>query len=569
MRLKVAGSIFGTLGKGATLAAALIGPATLFATGIPSAHAVWVYSASGLASPVTDSNAMATLFQSAVASNVNMLYVSVYSSTPDSEGRYLVDEGSIAAFIGQAHAHGIQVYNAMGDSDWPTKGCATSQTPYQRYADTAGYDTANPSAKFDGIMLDVEPGSTFDDYPSLLGLYQCFNQQAAASGLGLAAAINAYWNTSTTFNGVTEAVYRQIVDLKLTSLVVMGYLNSAGSLNNCNSGGGVACLDEPIVQYANSVGQASAILVGLDTDSSAATIDTFYSLGQAEMDAAAQSIYSQYAAAELSFGGFSIHNYRDSYLSGTVSGWPLTNPGLLGAIPQFTSASVVNSASLAGGSVAPGELVSIFGVNLGPTSPLGPQVVGESLSTTLGGVTVLFNGVPAPMALAYSTQINCVAPFEIQGSSNVNIQVQYSGATSATVTLPVAAAAPGIYTANSSGQGQGAALNQDYTYNNSSDGAAPGSAVILYLTGAGETTPADVDGSVNLATTLPKVALPVTAEIGGSPATVLYAGDSAGIVSGVIQLNLLVPAGLALGQQPVKVQVGSFSSQSGVTIAVR
>ena len=350
----------------------------------------------------------------------------------------------------------------------------------------------------------------------------------------------------------------------------MGYLNSAGSLANCSSSSGVVCLDEKIVQYANSAGQPGSVLVGLDTDSGAATVDTFYSLGQAAMDAAAQSIYNQFTAANLSFGGFAIHNYRDSYLSGTVPGWPTTNPGLLGTIPQFTAASVVNSASLVGSSVAPGELVSIFGVNLGPSAPVGPQVIGESLSTTLGAVTVLFNGVPAPMVLSYLTQINCVVPFEVQGSSSVIVQVKYAGATSAPVSLPVAPAAPGIYTATSTGQGQSAALNQDYTYNDSGDPAAPGSVVILYLTGAGETTPSGADGSVNLgAGTPPQVALPVTAEIGGSPATVMYAGNSAGIVSGVIQVNLLVPAGLAAGQVPVKVQIGSYSSQSGVTIAVR
>src|SRR5580658_5247759 len=130
--------------------AVVAGSAILASAATPSLQAVWVYSVSGLPDPVTDAPTMNTLMRSSVASNVNMLYVSVYSSTPDSENRYLVNEQAIATFIQNAHSHGIQVYNAMGDPDWPAEGCATSQSAYQRFADTVGYDLANPSAKFDG-----------------------------------------------------------------------------------------------------------------------------------------------------------------------------------------------------------------------------------------------------------------------------------------------------------------------------------------------------------------------------------------------------------------------------------
>jgi uncharacterized protein (TIGR03437 family) len=560
------------LAFGTALSAVLLAASTVLSWGAaPTSQAIWVNSVSGLPSPVTDAPAMNTLIQNSAASNVNMLYVSVYSSTPDSQGRYLVDESAISGLIQAAHSHGIQVYNAMGDSDWPTKGCASSQTPYARFADTLGYDSANPAARFDGIMLDVEPGSN-PDFPSLLELYQCFQQQASASGLGLAAAINAYWTTSVTFNGVTEVAYQQIVDLKLTSLVVMGYLNSTGTLDCSQSG--IACLDAPIIEYANATGQAGQIVVGVDTDnpatSGSAANDTFYALGQAAMNAAVQSVYSQVAAANLAFGGFSINNYRDSYLSGTVTGWPSTNPGLLGLPPQFTAASVVNAAGMSGGSIAPGEVTSIFGQNLGPASPLGPQVVNGALTTNLGGVEVLFNGIPAPMILAYSTQLNCVAPFEIQGSSSVSIEVQYAGLSSAPVSVAVATAAPGIFTANSSGQGPAAALNQDYSYNTSAHPAAAGSAVMLYVTGTGAITPNTADGSVNLgAENLPTTQLPVTAQIGGLAAQVMYAGNSSGIVSGVTQVNVLVPAGVQAGAQPVTLRVGGYSSQTGVTISVQ
>jgi hypothetical protein len=184
------------------------------------------------------------------------------------------------------------------------RGCATDSTPHERFADIVGYDGANPTAKFDGIMLDVEPGSN-PDFPSLLGLYQCFQQMAKANGLGLSAAISAFWNSTVTFNSVTEEAYKQVVDLAMTNLVVMGYRNTAGSLD-CSQGDGLVCLDENIIQYANTVSAGKMIVVGVNTDNPATSGDpaeeTFYSMGQSAMNSAAQSVYNQFAAANQIFG---------------------------------------------------------------------------------------------------------------------------------------------------------------------------------------------------------------------------------------------------------------------------
>jgi uncharacterized protein (TIGR03437 family) len=90
------------------------------------------------------------------------------------------------------------------------------------------------------------------------------------------------------------------------------------------------------------------------------------------------------------------------------------------------------------------------------------------------------------------------------------------------------------------------------------------------MTGVGQTNPAGIDGSIpQSAGELSQPSLQITAEIGGQPAAVLYAGTSVGIVSGVIQLNLLVPSGLSAGQQPVTVTVGTVATQTEVTIAVQ
>jgi uncharacterized protein (TIGR03437 family) len=81
------------------------------------------------------------------------------------------------------------------------------------------------------------------------------------------------------------------------------------------------------------------------------------------------------------------------------------------------------------------------------------------------------------------------------------------------------------------------------------------------------TVPAGVDGRVT-GTVLPKPVAPVTATIGGVPATVVFAGEAPNDVAGVMQVNVTVPANLPTGALPLVLTVGAASSQPGVTIAV-
>jgi uncharacterized protein (TIGR03437 family) len=50
---------------------------------------------------------------------------------------------------------------------------------------------------------------------------------------------------------------------------------------------------------------------------------------------------------------------------------------------------------------------------------------------------------------------------------------------------------------------------------------------------------------------------------------VLYAGGAPGLVAGVMQVNVRIPAGVPSGPQPIVVSVGSASSRPDVTLAVR
>ena len=79
----------------------------------PALNALWVNS-DQVPNPLSDptGSASATLVNNAFASGVNMLYVSVYSSTPNSDGLLLYPDSDIENLINLAHAEGMQVYAA-------------------------------------------------------------------------------------------------------------------------------------------------------------------------------------------------------------------------------------------------------------------------------------------------------------------------------------------------------------------------------------------------------------------------------------------------------------------------
>ncbi len=238
--------------------------------------------------------------------------------------------------------------------------------------------------------------------------------------------------------------------------------------------------------------------------------------------------------------------------------------------PQFYPHSVVNAASYAAGAIAPCEIVSIFGASLGPASPATFQLTADRrVSTSLASTRVLFNRVPAPLLYVSATQISAVVPCALAGQSSVDIQIEYDGARSPTVSLPLAAARPGLFTLDSTGQGQAAALHwPDNSINRPSNPARQGAIISLFATAGGWSSPPAEDGRVaDQALPLP---LPVSATVGGLPAAVHYAGAAPGLVTGVLQVNLRIPLEAPTGDAvPVSLTIAGVSSASGVTLAIR
>ncbi len=243
--------------------------------------------------------------------------------------------------------------------------------------------------------------------------------------------------------------------------------------------------------------------------------------------------------------------------------------------PVPSSVSVVNAADGVGGAVAPGEIIAIYGTNLGPPAPATQQLSSDNVyGSELEGTTVSFNGINAPLLYTSGTQINAIVPYEMSNATMANVSVNYQSQSVASANVPIVTQYPAFFA--SPVTGQIAALNQDYSINSVTNPAQQGSTVMLYLTGEGQTKPGGVDGALTpLPPAAPRVPVEgVTVFISGQQAKVTYAAETPGAVAGLMQINAQIPANLiqttstAPVAVPVLVIIGSSFTQSGVTIAV-
>jgi uncharacterized protein (TIGR03437 family) len=209
-------------------------------------------------------------------------------------------------------------------------------------------------------------------------------------------------------------------------------------------------------------------------------------------------------------------------------------------------------------SVAPGQLLSLFGTDLAPASPFIPPGGVAASSAAFG---VFFNGIPAPILYSSAQQINVQVPYEIAGQTAVQMQIidqQIPLPVSESRTLevadrePAAFLSPAAYGSAFPGYsvcgatvaiGEAAvALNADGTLNDCANPAIAGSVVTIFVDGLGPVTPALMTGTIAAA---PPVRLtpgvdvldPNLAPISSTTTSV------PGSISGVAQVRLQVPRG--------------------------
>ena len=98
--------------------------------------------------------------------------------------------------------------------------------------------------------------------------------------------------------------------------------------------------------------------------------------------------------------------------------------------PALYVEAVLNAASFRSGPASPGELVSLFGRDLGPEAGAVFELVDGRLPDELGGTQVLFGATPAPLLFSGAGQVNAATPFSLDLGGLVPIRVRRNGAES-------------------------------------------------------------------------------------------------------------------------------------------
>jgi uncharacterized protein (TIGR03437 family) len=173
----------------------------------------------------------------------------------------------------------------------------------------------------------------------------------------------------------------------------------------------------------------------------------------------------------------------------------------------------------------------------------------------------LFNGVASPLLYAQSNQVNAVVPFEIAGRDTAEVQIVHNMERTGTATVSVVAAQPGVF--------QGTVFNEDGTVNSASNPAAKGSVIRIFATGAGQTNPPSVTGTMAADDSI-RPRLRVEALIGGIGAERVNASIARGAFPGILQVVARVPMSAPSGPDVLlELAVGEAVSPPTATVAIR
>ena len=258
-------------------------------------------------------------------------------------------------------------------------------------------------------------------------------------------------------------------------------------------------------------------------------------------------------------------------------------PATAALAPAIATGGVLNAASNAlGVPLAPCSLVSIYGSGLATGTAV--QDV-PPLQTVLAGSQLQWSQKPLSLLAAQQSQINAQVPCDLTTDQQLQITVNNNGALSEPQPLPMADYSPAIFTADQSGQGQGAILDYGPTgvaapviltsAPNPVVAAHAGDIIAIFCTGLGAVNPAigtgQPAGNGTPGSPLSFTTASPTVTIGGINAPVSFSGMAPGF-AGLYQVNVTVPSGITPGTQvPIVMSIGGFSTTpyQNVTMAIQ
>lgn len=227
---------------------------------------------------------------------------------------------------------------------------------------------------------------------------------------------------------------------------------------------------DPVLPFSNCGLSGSALVSRLSADGSALLFSSYLDMCGRAAPVALAPDGSVYAGVSRAFHA-------------GVLQVPVAQPG------GISIERVVNSFSGASGFAAPGMLLTITGQNLATEFlDLGLDDP-NPLPTQLGGVRILFDGVPAEMFQVTPDHLICVVPAGVKGHDGVSVQVVSGNQTAAPFVLPVEPFENSGFLTHSfpdlppGGSVDGYIRNADGALNDAAHPAAVGSTVTLFATG--------------------------------------------------------------------------------------
>lgn len=241
----------------------------------------------------------------------------------------------------------------------------------------------------------------------------------------------------------------------------------------------------------------------------------------------------------------------------------------------LATGAVTNAANYANAAIVNGELLTVFSSSIDATQITGAKLGPDGRVTTkLDDTKFLVNAIETPLVYVAPGQLSGIVPFNLSNvrieNNQVILPVEFSrkGLLSQPQYVRLASVNPGIFTADGSGSGPVAALNEDNSVNTAANPAGKGTIVQFFATGTGAYV--GIQNSANdgriMSSNIPDLFYKAAITVDGQQAEILYSGQAPGAVAGVSQINARIPAGLTrTGALPVRI---TMTTQAGVTAGV-
>ncbi len=244
----------------------------------------------------------------------------------------------------------------------------------------------------------------------------------------------------------------------------------------------------------------------------------------------------------------------------------LLHAGAASLAPSYSAASIVNGATQTAEALAPNTIATMYGTNLAydTYAVAASDLNGGALPSSLDGVTLYVNNLPAHLFFVSPGQINFLVPYELIPGM-VTVFVLRDNLAGPVVTIQLNSTAPGLFPWNGN---MAIAIHLNGTLVSAGAPAHAGEIIVIYAAGLGRTTPDTTSGKIASSAAVIVAAKQMQILLNGiacPAANVLYAGLAPGF-AGLYQINLILPTPLPLNPE-IRIAIGAQVSPPLVELA--